>query len=152
MKIWRVSLISTTAESGVVVLVLLAVPAAVVVCICAALSKQTDPKGTMFSAKAVCVCWRLAVVPYPHALGVGVNVVLSAELAVACFLGATSCRAPAMRAVLDTKTTFYNVGGASSSSADPHCTVLAAESSLVDRDGGTFSKSADPECAMSLAK
>lgn len=35
--------LSTIAESGVVVLVFLAVPVAVVVCICAALSKQADP-------------------------------------------------------------------------------------------------------------
>ena len=105
-----------------------AVPMAVWVCTCAALSKQADPVGTMLLAKAVCNCWRLAVVPYPHALGVGVSVVLSAELAVDCFLGATSCRAPAMRAVLDTAPTFLNVGGASCSSADPKGTVLAAES------------------------
>ena len=133
-------------------LVLPAVPVAVVVCICAALSKQADPVGTMLLTKAVCFCWRLAVVPYPHALAARVSVVLSAELAVACFLGATSCRAPATRAVLETESTFFNVGGASCSSADPLCTVRGAESTLVDRDGGAVSKSADIVCAMFHAK
>ena len=147
-----VSLLTTTAESGVVVLVLLAVPMAVSVRTCAALSKQADPVGTMLLAKAVRPCWRLAVVPCPHAPGVGVSVVLSAELAVYCFLGATSCRAPAMRAVLETESTFCNVGGASCSSADPSCTVLVAEPTLVDRDGGAVSKSADIVCAMFCAK
>ena len=131
-----------------VVLVLPAIPMAISVCTCAALSKQADPVGTMLFAKAVCSCWCLAVVPCPHAPGVGVNVVLSAELAFDCFLGAPSCRAPAMRAVLVTEPTFLNVGGASCSSADPICTVLAAESSLVDRDGGAVPKSADIVCAM----
>ena len=134
------------------VLVLPAVPVAVSVRTCAALSKQADPVGTMLLAKAVCFCWRLAAVPYPHALDVGVSVVLSAELAVDCFLGATSCRAPAMRAVLATEATFLNVGGASHSSADPMCTMRAAEPTLVDRDDGAVSKSADIVCAMFLAK
>ena len=135
-----------------VVLVLPAVPVAGSVRTCAALSKQADPVGTMLLAKAVCNCWRLAIVPYPHALGVGVSVVLSAELAVLCFLGATSCRAPALRAVLCTESTFYNVGGASNSSADAICTVRSAEPTLVGRDGGAVSKSADIVCAMSRAK
>ena len=143
---------STIAESGVVVLVLHAVPVAVEVCICAALSKQADPVGTMLLAKAICLCRRLAVVPCPHALGAGVSVVLSAELAVACFLGATSCRAPALRAVLVTESTFFNVGGASCSSADPIGTVLGAEPTLVGRDGGAVSKSADIVRAMFCAK
>ena len=134
------------------VLVLPAVPVAVSVCTCVALSKQADPVGTMLLAKAVCNCWRLAVVPYPHALGVGVSVVLSAELAVACFLGATSCRAPALRAVLETESTFLDVGGASCSSADPLCTVRSAEPTLVGRDGGAVSKSADIVFAMFPAK
>ena len=138
----------STAESGVVVLMLLAVPAAVVVCISAALSKQADSVGTMLLAKAVCNCWRLAVVPCPHAPGVGMSVVLSAELAADCFLDATSCCAPAMRAVLKTETTSLNVGGASISSADPIGTVLAAEPSLVGREGGAVSKSAGIVCAM----
>lgn len=38
--------------------------------------------------------------------------------------------------MLVTEATVYNVGGASCSSAEPMGTVLAAVSSLVDRDGG----------------